>query len=84
VRVILGGLAGPIEVKGLKFNGAMPGHLLSSDAEVAEIASFVRYAFGEITENPIKPAEVKRLRPAVEKRKFMPWTAKELRELDAH
>lgn len=84
VRIILGGVAGPIEVKGLKFNGAMPGHLLSSDAEVAEIASFVRYAFGEIIEDAITPAEVKALRPAVEKRKFMPWTVKELREFEAH
>jgi putative membrane-bound dehydrogenase-like protein len=82
LRIILGGVAGPIEVKGLKFDSAMPGHLLSSDQEVAEIAGFVRYAFGEISEKPVEPAQVKAVRPEVEKRKFMPWTVKELRALE--
>ena len=57
----------------------MPGHSHVSDEEIASIASFVRFAFGEIKEKPVTPEDVKALRPDVEKRKFVPWTIDELR-----
>ncbi len=79
LRILLGGLSGPIEVGGQKFNGVMPGHAHVADAEIAEIAGFVRFAFGGLTEKPVTPADVKSLRPEVEKRKFVPWTVPELR-----
>jgi mono/diheme cytochrome c family protein len=79
LRIILGGLSGPVEIGGQKFNGVMPGHAHVADAEIAEIATFVRFAFGDLKEKPVTPAEVKALRPEVEKRKFVPWTVRELR-----
>jgi mono/diheme cytochrome c family protein len=79
LRIVLGGLSGPIEVNKLKFNAVMPGHSHVSDAEIASIATFVRFAFGDLKEKPVTPEEVKALRPDVEKRKFVPWTVDELR-----
>jgi mono/diheme cytochrome c family protein len=48
------------------------------DEEIAAIASYVRHSFGNLKENPITPAEVKSLRPEINKRKFMPWSPQEL------
>ena len=79
LRLVLGGLAGPIEVNGLKFNGVMPGHSHMQDEELAKIVSFARYSFGGIEESPITADEVKAQRPAVEKRNFVPWTVDELK-----
>jgi putative membrane-bound dehydrogenase-like protein len=81
-RIMLGGLYGPIEVKGVKFNSAMPGHSHSTDAELAAVASYVRYAFGgKKDEKPVTPEAFKALRPEIEKRKFTPWTVEELEKL---
>lgn len=80
LRIILGGLSGPVEVAGQKFNSVMPGHSHVSDDEIASIAGFVRFAFGDMKEKPVTPAEVKALRPDVEKRKFVPWTVQDLRD----
>jgi len=79
LRLVLGGLAGPIEVNGLKFNGVMPGHSHMKDDELAKIISFVRFSFGGLKEKPISPEEVKAQRPAVENRKYVPWTVDELK-----
>ncbi len=81
LRIVLGGLLGPIEVKGMKFNGVMPGHSQMSDTEIARISTFVRFAFGELKEKPVTDDEVKALRPDVDKRNFLPWTLPELRGL---
>ena len=81
IRIILGGLSGPVEIAGQKFDGVMPGHSHVSDAEIASIASFVRFAFGDMKETPVTPAQVKALRPDVEKRKFVPWTVRDLHDL---
>jgi mono/diheme cytochrome c family protein len=81
LRILLGGLSGPIEVNGKEFNGVMPGHSHVGNteiAEIAEIASFVRYAFGDLDEEPIPEKAVETLRPEVNKRKYVPWTVKEL------
>jgi mono/diheme cytochrome c family protein len=40
-RVVLGGMAGKIEVEGVPLNGVMPGMASMSDAEIAEILSHV-------------------------------------------
>ncbi len=81
LRIVLGGLSGPIEVNGLKFNSVMPGHSHVGDEEIAEIVSFVRFSFGGLKEKPVLPADVKALRPDVEKRKFVPWSIQELQGL---
>lgn len=82
IRIILGGLMGPVTVKGQTFNGAMPGHSAMPDKELAEIITFVRYAFGDLSEPPITPDAVKGQRPLVEARKFAPWSVTDLRALD--
>jgi len=51
-RVVLGGMAGPIEVEGAKLNGVMPGMASLSDAEIAEVLSHV-VTLGK----PAKPAK---------------------------
>lgn len=79
LRILLGGLYGPIQVKGVDYNSVMPGHAHVSDEELAAIASYARFAFADKKEEVIKPAEVKALRPEIEKRKYAPWTADELR-----
>jgi mono/diheme cytochrome c family protein len=78
LRIMLGGLMGPITVNGEEFNSAMPGHSHASDEDIAAVASYVRNAFAHLDEEPVDPAKVKALRPEVDDRKFMPWTVKEL------
>ncbi|GGR03493.1 c-type cytochrome [Deinococcus ruber] len=61
VRVALFGLAGPIQVKGKTYNGAMPGFSQLSDAELAAILNYVATSWGNTlpaTEKPYSPAEV--------------------------
>ena len=78
LRIMLGGLMGPVTVKGVEYNSAMPGHSHSSDEEIAAIASYVRHQFGGKREKAVDPKYVKELRPEVDQRKFVPWTVKEL------
>ena len=80
LRILLGGLYGPIQVKGVDYNSVMPGHSHVSDEEIAAIASYVRFAHAGKTEDPIPAAAVKALRPEVEARKFSPWTVEDLRK----
>ncbi len=81
LRILLGGLAGPVEVSGIKFNSVMPGHSHMKDEELAAIASYVRHAFGEMRENAISPHQVLSLRPDVMKRNFIQWTVEELQKI---
>lgn len=78
LRIMLGGLMGPVKVKGVEWNSAMPGHFHASDEDLAAIAGFVRYRFGGLREKAVAPAEVRALRPEIEARKFTPWTVAEL------
>ncbi|MEX1115126.1 MAG: c-type cytochrome, partial [Akkermansiaceae bacterium] len=82
LRIMLGGVYGPIQVNGVEFNSAMPGQIHLTDDEIAATASYVRHAFGKQVGNPIAPSEVKTLRPEIEERKFTPWTAGELLKLE--
>ncbi|GAA5481494.1 PVC-type heme-binding CxxCH protein [Haloferula sargassicola] len=78
LRIMLGGLMGPITVKGEKYESAMPGHSHASDEDLAAIASYVRRAFGGLDEAAVKPGQLLELRPQVDERKFMPWTVADL------
>ncbi len=80
LRIMLGGLMGPITVKGVEYNSVMPGHSHASDDELAAIAGYVRHQFGGKREKAVDPKYVKELRPEVEARKYRPWTVKELSE----
>lgn len=82
LRVMLGGVAGPIQVKGVSYNSVMPGHSHMDDEEIAAIASYIRYAFGGKKEKPFPAEEVKALRPEVDARKFVPWSVEELKKAE--
>jgi putative membrane-bound dehydrogenase-like protein len=79
LRILLGGLQGPIKVKGVDYNSVMPGHAHVSDEDLAAIASYVRFMFGAVREAAVRPDEVKALRPEVVERKYAPWKADEIR-----
>lgn len=66
IRVMLWGLQGTIEVKGIKYNGAMPGFNGLEDEEIAAILNHVATAWGDDKKvqgfKPFTAAEVKALR----------------------
>ncbi len=65
IKLTLHGLIGPIEVKGLKYPGAVPmtPFKFLSDAEVADVLTFVRNAFGN-SSAPVSPQSVQKIRQA--------------------
>ena len=77
VRIIMHGLTGEIEVQGQTFSGMMPpwGQTLS-DAEIANVATYVRSSFGNKAA-PVTTAAVTQIRKAHADRST-PWTAAEL------
>lgn len=76
IGIVLHGLSGPIEVKGVVYNGVMPafGAQLSDD-EVAAVVSYVRGAWSNKAD-PVLPESVAELRAATADRGA--WTADEL------
>jgi len=83
IRVVLHGLQGPIKVKGVDYNGAMPaagpgsGFNLSAD-KVAAVLSYVRKEFGNGAE-PISAQKVAEI--ATKEGSRGPWTAADLEKL---
>ncbi len=65
VRLTLHGIIGPIEVKGVKYPGAVPMTQFKflSDSEVADVLTFVRNSFGNKAD-PVSPQTVQRIRAA--------------------
>ena len=61
IELVLNGLSGPITVKGVGYNEAMPPHSYLKDAEIAQILTYVRSSFGN-NASPISPNEVTRYR----------------------
>ncbi len=76
---VLYGLAGPIEVMGATYNGAMPPWGASlSDEDVANVLTYVRSAWG----NTAGEVDAKSITPIREKHEGRePWTAQELKEV---
>ena len=80
IKAVLMGLAGEIEVKGAKYNGAMPNIGAGlKDAQVANIATYVRSAWGNQAE-PVMDTKVAEVRKALGSRG--PFSPQEL--LKAH
>ena len=77
IRIVMHGLAGPVDVAGQTFDGAMPawGGVLK-DPEIAAVASYVRSAWGNKAA-PITAATVTAIRTATTARKT-PWTSAEI------
>ena len=62
INVVLNGLSGPIEVKGVPYSEIMPAHKsFMSDAQVAEVLTYIRGNFGN-TSGPVTAAEVAAVR----------------------
>ena len=66
LRVLLWGLQCQIEVKGMNYNGVMPGFAQLKDEEIAAILNHIATAWGDDKKvkgfKPFTPAEVKALR----------------------
>jgi len=66
IKALLWGLQGQIEVKGMKYNGAMPAFAQLKDEEIAAVLTHIATAWGDNKKvkdfKPFTPAEVKALR----------------------
>ncbi len=66
IKVLLWGLQGSIEVKGMKYNGAMPAFNGMKDEEIAALLNHIATAWGDDKKvkgfKPFTAAEVKALR----------------------
>jgi len=63
INVILNGLKGPVQVKGLPYNEVMPGHgSFLSDEQVAEVLTYIKSNFNNLPEivTPAQVAEVRK------------------------
>jgi mono/diheme cytochrome c family protein len=79
VRIVLGGLRGPIEVAGETYNGAMPAWANQlSDDEIAAVLTYIRQ-WEANSAGPVEPSLVADLRPESEERAG-PWTVEALEE----
>ena len=78
IRIILHGLTGPVEVPGKPaVNSLMPPVAGLTDADIADVLSYVRHAWSNDAA-PVPVAEVTKVRTATKDRQA-PWTAAELR-----
>jgi mono/diheme cytochrome c family protein len=76
VKFILHGLMGPITVNGMTYNSMMPPVAGVSDADIADVLTYVRQSFGN-QGNPVTADQVKAIRAANAGR-TAPWTTAEL------
>ena len=76
IRIVIGGLQGPVKVAGHDFNGVMPPHVDLDDQKISDVLTYVRQSWSNDAA-PISPAEVKAVRQQNANR-TAPWTAAEL------
>ncbi len=66
IKALLWGLQGPIEVKGMKYNGVLPAYNGLKDEEIAAVLNYIATAWGDDKKvpgfKPFNAAEVKALR----------------------
>jgi mono/diheme cytochrome c family protein len=79
IRIVLGGLSGPVQVKGTTFSQMMPPPPGLDDEKIAQVLTYVRSNFGNKA-SEVKKEQVAALRAAVTSR-GKPWTADELKAL---
>ncbi len=78
VRIVLGGLNGPITVNGQTYNNVMvPWRDILSDEQIAAVLSYVRQEWGNSAAS-VSVADVAGLRFSTQERIGKPWTADEL------
>lgn len=76
IRIVLGGLQGPIKVGSQDFNNIMPPHVDLDNQKISDVLTYVRQSWSNDAE-AVTPAQVKALREQHKDRKA-PWSAKEL------
>jgi mono/diheme cytochrome c family protein len=76
VKFILQGLMGPITVNGMTYSSMMPPVAGLSDADIADVLTYVRQSFGNQA-NPVTADQVRAIRAANAGR-TAPWTTAEL------
>jgi nitrite reductase (NO-forming) len=82
IRLVLNGIAGPIEVKGVPFNNAMPPWKeVLNDDQIANVLTYVRSEWGNKAP-PVTADQVKKVR-AAESGKGDSWTAPDLLKVPA-
>lgn len=79
-RVVMQGLAGPIEREGVVYDAEMPPAPFESDEDIAAILTYVRRSFGNRA-SPVSPGVVGAIRGESAGR-ASPWTEAELMEVD--
>jgi len=84
MRILLGGLTGPVE--GKKYPSEMPSMAANSDGWIADVLSYARYEFGKNSPNKkngspvVKRDEIKKMREEM-KGRDKPWTLEELKRI---
>jgi mono/diheme cytochrome c family protein len=78
VRNILHGMTGPVTVKGTTYASMMPAVAGLSDAEIADVVTYVRNSFGN-SGSAVTEADVKAIKAQYADRKT-PWTAEEFQK----
>ena len=76
IRIVIGGLQGPVKVSGHDFNAVMPPHVDLDDQKISDVLTYVRQSWSNDAA-PISPAQVKEARGKYKDR-TVPWTAAEL------
>jgi len=76
IRIVTGGLQGPVKVAGHEFNSVMPAHVDLDDRKVSDVLTYVRQIWSNDA-SPVTPAQVKEIRERYKDR-TAPWTAAEL------
>jgi mono/diheme cytochrome c family protein len=80
IRIVLDGVQGPMQVKGVTYNNAMPPWRPTlTDEEIAQVITYVRQAWGNDASS-VTTEEVAKVRQATASR-TTPWTADELLKL---
>ena len=80
IRIVLNGLAGPIEVSGAQYNNVMvPWRDTLKDEEIAAVLTFIRSEWGN-KGDPVPVEEVTAVRKLTTDR-ATPWTADELKQV---
>jgi mono/diheme cytochrome c family protein len=67
IAALLHGISGEIEVRGAKYQGAMPAFAFLSDAEIAAVATYIRSAWGN-TASAVTMEQVAQMRAATRDR----------------
>jgi hypothetical protein len=84
MRILLGGLTGPVE--GKTYSSEMPSMAANRDGWIADVLSYARYEFSKNAPNKknaspiVKRDEVKKMREEM-KGRDKPWTLEELNRI---